>query len=112
MLEKTNIRSLFKNEIDEIKIVFSILEGYDTLDYIVQHTKLSKSRVEYLLRLFEKAGLLYKKEGTKRWRVRVDYYRVWRNAEYVYYNEREIVTGELESVKELRDLEEKLTHRR
>ncbi|PSN82122.1 hypothetical protein B9Q01_08935 [Candidatus Marsarchaeota G1 archaeon OSP_D] len=105
------IRSLSQDEIDAIKMVLNILEGYDTLNYIVRNTKLSKSRVQYLLKALKKAGLIYKKEGKKNWRVRVDYYRVWKNAEYVYYNERKTVTGELEAIKELREQEKKLAHR-
>jgi len=104
-------RNLSKNEIDTIKIVLRILEGYDTLDYIMRYTKLSKSRVQYLLRLLVKAGLVYKKEGRKQWRVRVDYYRVWTSAEYVYYNEKEKVMDELEPIKELSELEKKLARR-
>jgi len=104
-------QSLSKTEIDAIKIVLSILEGYDALDYIVRYTKFSKARVQYLLRLLKKAGLIYKKEGTKQWRVRVDYYRVWISAEYVYYNEKEKVTNELEPIKELKELEKKLARR-
>jgi len=101
-------KNLSKTEIDAIKIVLAILEGHDTLNYISRYTNLSKRHVQYLLVSLEKAGLIYKKEGTKQWRVRVDYFRVWKNAEHVYYNEREIVTGELEAIKELRELEKKL----
>ena len=104
-------KNLSKTEIDTIKIVLAILEGHDALNYILRYTKLPKSRVQYLLVSLEKAGLIYKKEGTKQWRVRVDYFRVWKNAEHVYYNEREIVTGELEAIKELRELEKKLARR-
>jgi len=109
MLEKTNIRSLSQNEIDEIKIVLSILEGYDILDYTVRYTKLPKPRAKYLLRLLEKAGLIYKKEGAKRWRVRVNYFRLWKNAEHVAYKEAETVVYEEGTLKELKELEKKLT---
>jgi len=94
-------QSLSKTEIDAIKIVLAILEAHDSLNYISRYTNLSKRRVQYLLRLLKKAGLIYKKEGTKQWRVRVDYYRVWKNAEHIYYNEKEKVTDELEAIKEL-----------
>jgi|GEM_PF-1955960 hypothetical protein len=104
-------QSLSKTEIDAIKMVLNILEGYDTLNYIMRNTNFSKSRAQHLLRLLEKAGLVYKKEGTKQWRARVDYYRVWINAEYVYYNEKEKVTNELEHIKELKELENKLARR-
>jgi DNA-binding transcriptional ArsR family regulator len=104
-------KNLSKTEIDAIKIVLAILEGHDTLNYISRYTNLSKRHVQYLLSLIKKAGLIYKKEGTKQWRVRVDYFRVWKNAEHVYYNEREIITGELEAIKELRELEKKLARR-
>jgi len=87
MLEKTSIRSLSKNEIDVIKILLSILEGDDTLDYISARTKLSKRRIKYLLSILEKEGFIYKKEGSKQWKVRVDYARLWKNAEYVAYKE-------------------------
>jgi len=109
--KKIKARNLSKNEIDEIKIVLSILEGYDTLDYIARSAKLSKSRVQYLLVSLEKAGLIYKKEERKQWRVRVNYFRVWKNAEYVSYNERETISSELEPIKELSELEKKLTQR-
>ena len=106
-----NIRSLSQNEIDAIKIVLSILEGDDTLDYIVQYTNLSKPRVRYLLDLLEKAGLVYKKERKKRWRVRVNYIRVWKNAERITYNEAENFMNELEPIKELKEQEKRLARR-
>jgi len=109
---KMKARNLSKNEIDEIKIVLNILEGYDTLDYIVQYTNLPKLRIQYLLLSLEKAGIIYKKEGAKRWRIRVNYFRVWKNSEYISYNERETVSSELEPIKELRELEKKLTSQR
>ena len=89
-------KNLSKTEIDAIKIVLAILEAHDTLDYIAWYTKLPKSRIQYLLSALEKAGLIYKKEGTRRWRVRVDYFRVWKNAEYVNYLEKEKATNEQE----------------
>jgi len=92
-------QSLSKTEIDVIKIVLAILEGYDTLKYISQYTNLSKRRVQYLLSLIEKAGLIYKKEDTKQWRVRVNYLRVWKNAEYIYYIKKEKVMDEFEPIK-------------
>ena len=105
------IKDLSKTEIDAIKMVLNILEGYDTLNYIVRNTNFSKSRAQHLLRLLEKAGLVYKKEGTKQWRVRVDYYRTWKHSEYVYSHEKEQVTDELESLKELKEQEKKLARR-
>jgi len=105
------IRSLSQNEIDAIKIVLRILEGYDTLNYIARYTKISKSRVQYLLEALEKAGLIYKKEGTKQWRVQTDYYRTWKNSEIVYYNEKEQVTDELEPLKELKESEKRLARK-
>jgi len=110
--KKIKARNLSKNEIDEIKTVLSILEGYDMLDYIARYTKLSKSRVQYLLNSLEKAGLVYKKAGTKQWRVRVNYFRVWKTAEIIAYNEAETVVHEDESLKALRELEKKLTQQR
>ena len=106
-----NIRSLSQNEIDAIKIVLSILEGDDTLDYITQYTNLPKPRATYLLRLLEKSGLIYKKERKKQWRVRVDYFRVWKNAERITYNEAESVLNELEPIKELKEQEKRLARR-
>jgi hypothetical protein len=94
-------KNLSKNEIDAIKIVLAILEGHDSLNYISRFTKLPKLRIKYLLESLEKAGLIYKKEGTKQWRVRVDYLRVLKNAEYIYYIKKEKVTDELEPIKEL-----------
>jgi len=105
------IRSLSQNEINAIKIVLSVLEGDDTLDYIAQYTNLSKPRVRYFLDLLEKAGLVYKKEGTKQWRVRVNYIRVWKNAERITYNEAESVVRELEPFKEFKEQEKKLARR-
>ena len=110
MLEKTSIRSLSQNEMDEIKIVLNILEGYDTLDYIARYTKIPKSRATYLLSILKKAGLVYKKDETKRWRVRVNYFRVWKSSKYIY--EKETVSSELEPIKQLRELEEQLTNRK
>jgi len=104
-----NIRSLSQNEIDEIKIVLNILEGHDTLDYITRYTKLPKPRAKYLLSLIEKADIIYKKDETKRWRVRVNYFRLWTNAEYIY--EKETVSRELKPIKQLSELEQKLTSR-
>jgi len=92
-------QSLSKTEIDAIKIVLAILEGHDTLNYISRYTNLSKRHVRYLLSLIEKAGLIYKKERTKQWRVRVNYFRVWKNAEYIYYIKKEKVTDEFEPIK-------------
>jgi len=110
-VKNMNIRSLSQNEIDAIKIVLSILEGDDTLDYIAQYTNLPKPRVTYLLRLLEKAGLIYKKERKKRWRVRVNYLRVWKNAERITYNEAENFMDELEPIKELKEQEKRLARR-
>ena len=93
------IRSLSQNEIDVIKIMLGILEGYDTLDYITQYTNLPRLRIKYLLEALEKAGLVYKKEGTKKWRVRVNYFRILKNAEYIYYIKKEKVTDEFEPIK-------------
>jgi len=104
-------RLLSQNEIDAIKIVFSIFEGDDTLGYIVQYTNLPKQRVRYLLNLLEKAGLIYKKDRKKRWRVRVNYYRVWKNAERITYNEAENFMNELEPIKEVKEQEKKLARR-
>jgi DNA-binding IclR family transcriptional regulator len=106
-----NIRSLSQNEIDAIKILLAILEGDDTLEYIAQYTNLPKPRVTYLLRLLEKAGFIYKKEGKKRWRVRVNYSRVWKNAERITYNEAENFMSELEPIKELKEQEKRLARR-
>jgi len=106
-----NIRSLSQNEIDAIKIVLSILEGDDTLDYITQYTNLPKPRVTYLLRLLEKSGLIYKKERKKRWRVSVNYIRVWKNAERITYNEAKNFMNELEPIKELKEQEKRLARR-
>jgi len=75
-----NIKNLSQNEIDEIKIVFSILEGYDTLEFITRYTNLPKERLQYLLYSLEKAGIIHKKEGTKRWRVQADYISLLNNA--------------------------------
>jgi len=93
-------QSLSKREIDVIKIVLAILEGYDTFNNILRYTNLSKWRVRYLLHLLEKAGLVYKKDGTKQWRVRANYLRIWKNAEYVYYIKKEKVMDEFEPIKE------------
>lgn len=100
-------RNLSKNEIDEIKIVLYILEGYDTLDYIVRYAKIPKLHAKYLLNSLQKTGLVYKKAGTKQWRVRTNYLRVWKNAEQVSY-EIETVSSKLESINELKKLENKL----
>jgi len=101
MLEHTNIRSLTQNERDIIKVLIAIFEGNDITKYIVRRTGLPAQRVTYILRLLEKAGVIYKKEGTKEWRVRVNYFRVWKNAEYLYYIKKEKVTNELEPIKDL-----------
>jgi len=108
MLEHTNIRSLTQNERDIAKVLLALVIGHDTIKYITQYTLLPAQRVTYILRLLEKNGIIYKKPGTKQWRLRIDYYMAWKHAERVYYNEREIVTGELESVKELQEQEKKL----
>ena len=105
-----NIRSLSQNEIDAIKIVLSIFEGDDTLDDIVHYTNLPKLRVKYLLNLLEKAGLVYTTEK-KHWRVRVNYIRVWKNAERITYSEAESVVRELEPFKEFKEQEKKLARR-
>ena len=74
------VRNLSKNEIETIKIVISLLEGHDTLGSLAKETNIPKRRIQYLLSLLEKAGFVYKQEGTKRWRVQADYIRLLNNA--------------------------------
>jgi len=74
------VRNLSKNEIETIKIVISLLEGHDTLGSLAKETNIPKRRIQYLLSLLEKAGFVYKQEGTKRWRVQADYIRILNNA--------------------------------
>ena len=80
-------RTLSKINVDIFQILLGILEGDDTLDYISARTKLPKNRIRYLLSTMEKAGFIYRKEETKRWRVQADYFRLWKNAEYVAYEQ-------------------------
>jgi predicted transcriptional regulator len=108
MLEHSNIRALTQNERDIIRVLFAIFKGWDTAKYIVSDTNLPEKRVTYILRLLEKNGIIYKKPGTKQWRVRINYESVWKHAEYVYYNEKDIITDELEEVKELKEQEKKM----
>jgi hypothetical protein len=104
-------KKLSQNVIDAIKIVLGILEGFDTFDYIIEYTKLPEQRAKYLLRLLKDAGVIYKTEGRKKWRVRVNYYRVWKKSEYIVYNELDQVIREDETIKALKELEQKLTRR-
>ena len=108
MLEHSNIRALTQNERDITKVLLAIFEGQDTAKYIVIYTNLPEARVTYILRLLEKNGIIYKKPGTKQWRVRINYESVWKHAERVYYNEKDIITGELEEIKELKEQEKKI----
>jgi len=73
------VRNLSKNEMDAIKIVMGLLEGHDTLGSLAKEASIPKSHIQYILHSLKTLGIVYRKEGTKRWRVQADYVRIWKN---------------------------------
>lgn len=82
---------LSRNETDIVKILFAIMEGFDTVETISYVTNLKKSRVQNLLYALKREGFVYLKPGRKRWRLNMNAKFFWNTSQH-YALERGVFT--------------------
>jgi len=82
-----NIKTLSKNETDIVKIIFALIEGFDTVEKISHITQLQKSHITYLLKALKHAGFLFVKPETKQWRINVNTLYFWNTSQGYAYEE-------------------------
>ena len=66
------IKKLSRDEIEIVKIILALVEGFDTVEKISRITKLKKYYVTHILYTLKHAGFLSVKPGTKQWRINVN----------------------------------------
>jgi len=78
-------KKLSKNEIELVKIIFALVEGFDTVKRISRVTHLKKYNVTHLLYTLKHAGFVSVKHGTRQWRLNVNATYFWNTSQgYAY----------------------------
>ena len=78
-------KTLSRDETDIVKILFALMEGFDTIKLISSITQIKKSRVRRLLYALKHAGFVYLTPGRKRWRLNVNADFFWNTSQRYAY---------------------------
>ena len=92
-------KTLSRDETDIVKILFALMEGFDTLEIISDVTSIKKERVRRLLYALKHAGFVYLTPGQKRWRLNVNADYFWTTSQQYAYER-----GVFQSLREMKEI--------